>query len=113
MSSSSLSTPARSQRLRPCSSSILKLALRLYRFGILGCVALGYIVYLFIKGINKKSPKFIAFLPLMWLLLESLCENTFKCYNITYFMFAGMILFQYATSNKAKEAEDNKQDNES
>lgn len=66
----------------------------LYRFGIIGVLALLYIIYLFIRNINKKRPKLIAYLPLVWLLIESLCENTFKCYNIMYFVLAGMILFK-------------------
>lgn len=68
----------------------------LYRFGIVGILALGYIIYLIIRGVNKNKPKLIAYLPLLWLLIESICENTFKCYNITYFIFAGMILFMDA-----------------
>ena len=47
---------------------------------------------LFIKLLNKDKPKFIAYLPLIFILLESLCDNTMKCYNITYFIFAFMIL---------------------
>ena len=65
----------------------------LYRFGILGCAFLGYIIYCFIKELCHDKPKFIAYLPLLFLLLESFCDNTFKCYNFTYFAFAIMILF--------------------
>lgn len=65
----------------------------LYRFGVVGILALGYIVYLFIKELNLEKPKLSAFLPLIYLLLVSLIDNTMKCYNITYFMFAIMILF--------------------
>ena len=65
----------------------------LYRFGIIGSVFLGYIVYLIIKAINKEKPQFIAYFPLIFVLIESLFDNTMKCYHITYFFFAFMILF--------------------
>lgn len=65
----------------------------LYRFGIVGCIVLGYIAYKFIKILNCNKPKFIAYIPLLYLLIESMCDNTFKCYNFTYFAFAFMILF--------------------
>ena len=70
----------------------------LYRFGIVGTIALGYIVYLFIKELNPTKPKFIAYLPLIYILIESLFDNTMKCYNITYFLFAFMILFMNCKS---------------
>ena len=75
----------------------------IYRFGIIGCLVLVYIIYLFIKGLNKQSPKLIAYLPLIWLLIESLCENTFRCYNFTYFIFAIMILFCDTETKQNKE----------
>ena len=65
----------------------------LYRFGLLGTIMLGYIIYLFIKSINKTKPKLIAYLPLGFFLLESLIENTFQPYNLPSLMFAIMILF--------------------
>ena len=65
----------------------------LYRFGILGTAFLGYIIYLLIKELKPSLPKAIAWLPLVFVLLESFCDNTMKCYNITYFFFAFMILF--------------------
>lgn len=65
----------------------------LHRFGLFGSIALGYIVYLFIKTANREKPKAIAYLPLIFILIESFCDNTFKCYNFTYFIFAVMILF--------------------
>jgi O-antigen ligase len=65
----------------------------LYRFGILGSISLGYIVYQFIKELGYKKPELFAFLPTIYILLESLCDNTMKCYNFTYFLFAIMILF--------------------
>lgn len=65
----------------------------LYRFGIVGTCFLGYIVYLFMKELGYAKPTFISWLPLIFLLLESFCDNTFKCYNISYFICAIMILF--------------------
>lgn len=65
----------------------------LYRFGIVGIIALGYIIYLFIKLLNKDKPKAVAYLPLIYILLVSFIDNTMKCYNITYFLFAIMIMF--------------------
>ena len=81
----------------------------LYRFGVIGTVALGYIVYLFIKHLNKETPKFIAYLPLIYLLLVSMCDNTMKMYNISYFIFAFMILFMDCKSKtKTHTQSDNK-----
>lgn len=65
----------------------------LYRFGIVGIIALGYIIYLFIKELNLEKPRLSAYLPLIYILIVSLIDNTMKYYNITYFMFAIMILF--------------------
>lgn len=72
----------------------------LYRFGIIGCIALAFIIYMFIKIINKGRPLFIASLPLIWFLIESLCDNTFKPYNFTYLIFAIMIM--YSENKKIK-----------
>ena len=65
----------------------------LYRFGIIGTLFLGYIIYSIIKEMGYIKPKFIAWLPMIYLLLESLCDNTHRCYNFPYFIFAVMILF--------------------
>ena len=54
---------------------------------------LGYVVYLMIKEMGHIKPTFIAMLPSLFILLESFCDNTHRCYNITYFIFAFMILF--------------------
>ncbi len=64
----------------------------LYRFGLVGIVALGFIAYLFIREIKVK-PTFASSLPLIWFLLESLCDNTFKCVNMMLLMVCMMILF--------------------
>lgn len=75
----------------------------LYRFGIIGTIALGYIIYLFIKALNTNKPKGIAYLSLIYVLLVSLCDNTMKCYNISYFIFAIMILFMECKDSKSIE----------
>ena len=80
----------------------------LYRFGLLGTIALGYIVYLFIRISNKEKPKLIAYLPLIFILIESLFDNTFKCYNFTYFIFAVMILFMNCKDKKAEASKNKK-----
>lgn len=73
----------------------------LYRFGLLGCLFLGFLIYKAIKMCIFEKPKFIAYIPLIYLLIESLCDNTFRCYNFTLFAFAIMILFMtnYETNN--------------
>lgn len=71
----------------------------LYRFGIVGTCVLGYIIYLFIKNLHYNKPKLISYLPLIFILVESLCDNTFKCYNISYFLCAIMILFMEQKEN--------------
>ncbi len=65
----------------------------LYRFGFVGVLAIGAMVYLFIKYTNKKCPKFIAFLPLIWFLLESCVDNTFQVNNIFMLILVCMILY--------------------
>ena len=65
----------------------------LHRFGLVGCVALGLIIYYTFKTFVTNKPKLIAYLPLIYILIESLFDNTFKCYHFTYFAFAVMIMF--------------------
>lgn len=64
----------------------------LYRFGIVGIIAFIYIAIVFAKHFFTGKPKFIAYLPLVFMLVESLFDNTFKSYNFTYFVFAIMVL---------------------
>lgn len=73
----------------------------LFRFGIVGCIFLGILIYNGIKSAAKDKPSFIAYLPIIYLLIESMFDSTFKCYNFTLFAFAFMILFmtQYETEN--------------
>lgn len=65
----------------------------LYRFGLFGCIFLGYVIYKFFKMTIINKPKFIASLPLLFMLVESLFDNTFKGYHFACFAFAIMILF--------------------
>ena len=81
----------------------------LYKFGLIGCIALGFIIYLFIKEIKNGRPLFSACLPLIWFLLESMCDNTFTPYNLTYLIFSIMIMY----SGTKKESVNNvKKDND-
>ena len=79
-------------QLQPRASHNLYIFL-LYRFGFVGCVAMGLIIYYAFKKYAQNKPKFISYLPLIFLLIESLFDNTFKCYHFTYFAFAVMIMF--------------------
>lgn len=74
----------------------------LYRFGIVGTVALGYIIYLFVKESMPAKPKFIAYLPLIFLVVESLFDNTFKVFNFSYFMLTFIILFPHENFTVSK-----------
>ena len=65
----------------------------LYRFGIIGILTIGYMIYLMIKTLYKERPKFIAYIPLLMLLIVSLSANTFKSYNFIYVILAAQILF--------------------
>lgn len=64
-----------------------------YRFGLVGIIALGIIIFMFIKYLNKDRPKFISCIPLIWYLTESLFDNTFKPYNFVFLLLAFMIMF--------------------
>lgn len=79
----------------------------LYRFGILGTLAFGFVVFTIIRELKYKKPKLIATLPLIFILIESLFDNTFKCYNFTYFIFAIMILFVDQKDKQISEEQSN------
>ena len=79
-------------QLEPRASHNLYIFL-LYRFGLVGCVVMGMLIYYAFKTHATKKPNFISYLPLIFLLIESLFDNTFKCYHFTYFAFAVMIMF--------------------
>lgn len=64
----------------------------LWRFGIVGCVVLGVIVYKIYKIYCDKHPKISAWLPLMFFMLDGMCENTFKVHNYAYYIVCMLIL---------------------
>jgi len=64
-----------------------------YRFGIIGCIALGLGFYFIIKKLSKNKASFISSLPLLWFLLESLVDNTFLCFNLTFLPLALLFMF--------------------
>ncbi len=77
----------------------------IYRFGIVGILALIYIAYLFIRNLNKTKPNPVAYLPLVWFIIESLTDNTFQPNNIFMLILVCMILFSFSqekspTTNK-------------
>ena len=65
----------------------------LYRFGIVGCIVIAIFIYKILKQTLIEKPSLFAWLPLIYILIESLFDNTFKCYHFTYFLFAVMVLF--------------------
>lgn len=71
----------------------------LNRFGLVGIIALGIIVFLMVKQVGKKPAKY-AWLPLAWWLLEGMCDNTFKCFNIMLLVLACMALFYRPNKNQ-------------
>ena len=74
----------------------------LYRFGIIGCTAIGFGIFYLIKSITKHKVKFFTSLPLLWFLLVSLVDNTFLCFNITYLPIALLIMFN-SNNNQEKD----------
>ena len=82
-----------------------------YRFGLVGIIALGIIIFMFIKYLNKDRPKFISCIPLIWYLTESLFDNTFKPYNFVFLLLAFMIMFM-DVKDKQKEKQINEFVNE-
>ena len=89
----------------PVTSHSLYLFL-FYRFGIIGCLALAIGFYFIIKELRKNKSKFTYSLPLIWFLLESLVENTFFSFNITFLPLALLFMFE----NKNNIDKDNKKE---
>lgn len=89
----------------------------LYRFGIVGIVLFVIAIALMVKNLNKQKINIFASIPLIWFLIESFCDNTFKVFNIIYIVLVAMILFDDTegetkipiTSSKAKTNTDTKQ----
>ncbi len=77
---------------RPRASHNLYIFL-LYRFGLIGCIALIYLFVIFIKALNKQRPKFISALPVIWVCVIGLIENVFNYFGITSIILAFMVLF--------------------
>lgn len=71
----------------------------LYRFGLVGCLALICGFYFLIKEIAKTKTNFTHSLPLIWYLLVSFVDNTFLCFNITFLPLA--ILFMFNNKNNS------------
>lgn len=64
-----------------------------YRFGIIGCIALGVGFFYLIKKISNKKIHFYESIPLLWFLFISLVDNTFLCFNITFLPLAILLMF--------------------
>lgn len=71
-----------------------------YRFGLLGCIALGVGFFFLVKELAKTKTKFISSLPLLWYLIVSLVDNTFLCFNITFLPLSLLFMFEESNTNK-------------
>ncbi len=80
----------------------------LYRFGLVGCIAIAWILVKSFRQV-KTRPSLISYLPLIFILVESLFDNTFEWNHFTYFIFAVMILF--ISNNKENKEIENKVEN--
>ena len=73
-----------------------------YRFGLIGCIALGVSFYFIIKELNKNKSSFTKSLPLVWFLVLSFVDNTFLCFNITFLPLALLFMFEMTNQNDTK-----------
>lgn len=64
----------------------------LWRFGIVGCVVLGIVVYKIYKIYCDQRPTISAWLPIAFFMLDGMCENTFKVHNYAYYIVCLLIL---------------------
>jgi len=64
-----------------------------YRFGLIGCIALGIGFFFMCKELSKNKPTFVSSLPLIWYLILSLVDNTFLSFNITFLPLALLYMF--------------------
>lgn len=71
----------------------------LYKFGLCGCVLLGLVIREFIVASNKKAPKFINYLPLIYFLMLGMCDNAFMYTH--FYILVAFVLFD--TKEKIKE----------
>ncbi len=70
----------------------------LYKFGLCGCILLGLVIREFIVAANKKAPKFINYLPLIYFLLLGMCDNAFMYTH--FYILVSFVLFN--TDEKTK-----------
>lgn len=94
--------PAQGKR-RACHSLYIFI---LYRFGLIGMIAIGALIYLMIKSVNRKTPKLSACLPLIMFLIVGISANVFKSYNFTYIILSAQILYS-GSKAKVKKAKTN------
>ncbi len=71
----------------------------LYKFGLCGCVLLGLVIREFVIASNKKAPKFINYLPLIYFLMLGMCDNAFMYTH--FYILVAFVLFN--TEEKIKE----------
>jgi len=66
----------------------------LYRFGLIGCLILGISVILMVIKSSKNKQLYISgFLPILWIIIQSFCDNTFKVFNFMFLIMPFFILF--------------------
>lgn len=63
----------------------------MYKFGIVGCILLALIIREFIIASNKRAPKFINYLPLIYFLILGMCDNAFMYTH--FYILVAMALF--------------------
>ena len=66
----------------------------LYRFGIIGTATFAYCIYLIIKNHKDYKFSFTSFIPMLWLILQCMCDNVFRPFNIIYIVLAFMAMFE-------------------
>ena len=66
----------------------------LYRFGVIGTAAFAYCIYLVIKHHKDYKFSFIAFMPMLWYILQGMCDNVFRPFNIMYIVLCFMVMFE-------------------
>ncbi len=65
----------------------------LHKFGLLGCIAIIVAVVYFIRAAGNKKPRFISYLPLIWVILVGMSENVFNYYGVMMIFLSFMVLF--------------------
>ena len=72
----------------------------LYKFGLVGCLFLLYIIMQFIKDCGKGKPAFVNFIPLIYFLVGAFADNSFMYPQ--FYIIVAMALFH---TNSKKERE--------